>query len=286
MTFSDMCGAAYLLDKSSGITSRMATETVAKAWGFTKYGHAGTLDPDASGLLIVLLGKATKLSRFITSSEKRYSFGIEFGIRTDTDDTTGKILERRSADHLKRKDIQRVLESYSGNIIQKVPSYSAVKVNGVRAYKTARKGLIPDTPMKEVSVTDWKLMKFENSKAYLAATVSSGTYIRALARDIGHDLDVGGVSFAIRRLSIGRFDIERASREPDNPESLLEMTALLDAYESVTLSDSDKRLVSHGAKIDSTLTGTVVLLDEQGRLVAMSDGDGSSLRPFCVFIAD
>lgn len=286
MTFSDMCGAAYLLDKSSGITSRMATSSVARAWGFSKYGHAGTLDPDATGLLIVLLGKATRLSRFITSEEKRYSFGIEFGIRTDTDDTTGNILERRSAGHIKRKDIQRVLKRYTGNIIQKVPSYSAVKIDGVRAYKTARKGLLPDTPEKRVCVTDWKLMKYENSRASLAVTVSSGTYVRALARDIGSDLDVCGVAFDIRRLSIGSISIERASREPDNPESLLEMTDLLDEYERVILSDSDKRLISHGARLNSTLKGTVVLLDKQDRLVAMSEGDGSSLRPLCVFVAD
>ncbi len=286
MTFSHMCGAAYLLDKSSGITSRMATSTVAEAWGFSKYGHAGTLDPDATGLLIVLLGKATRLSRFITSGEKRYSFGIEFGIRTDTDDTTGNILERRSAGHIKQKDIQRVLKRYTGNIIQKVPSYSAVKIDGVRAYKTARKGLLPDTPEKRVHVCDWKLMKYENGKAYFAVTVSSGTYVRALARDIGNDLDVFGAAFDIRRLSIGSITIESSSREPDNPESLLSMTALLDAYESVILSDSDKQLISHGARIISTLTGTVALLDKQGRLVAMSEGDGSSLRPLCVFVSD
>lgn len=286
MTSSDMYGAVYLLDKSSGITSRMAASSVASAWGFSKYGHAGTLDPDATGLLIVLLGKATRLSRFITSEEKRYSFGIEFGIRTDTDDTTGNILERRSTGNLKQKDIQRVLERYTGNIIQKVPSYSAVRINGVRAYKTAREGLLPDTPEKRVHVCDWKMMKYENCKAYFAVTVSSGTYVRALARDIGNDLDVCGAAFDIRRLSIGDISIDRSSREPDNTESLLSMTALLDTYDSLILSDSDKHLISHGARLDSTLTGTVVLLDEQGRVVAMSEGDGSSLRPFCVLIAD
>lgn len=286
MTISDMSGAAYLLDKSSGITSRMATSSVAEAWRFSKYGHAGTLDPDATGLLIVLLGKATRLSRFITSDEKRYSFGIEFGIRTDTDDTTGNILERRSAGHIKQKDIQRVLKRYTGNIIQKVPSYSAVKIDGIRAYKTARKGRIPNTPEKRVRVTDWKLMKYENGKAYFSVTVSSGTYVRALARDIGNDLDVCGVAFDIRRLSIGSITVESSSREPDNPESLLEMTALLDGFESVILSDSDKQHISHGTRIISTLTGTVALLDKQGRLVAMSEGDGTSLRPLCVFITD
>ena len=89
-----------------------------------------------------------------------------------------------------------------------------------------------------------------------------------------------------RRISRGDISIERSSREPDNPESLLSMTALLDTYDSLILSDSDKRLISHGARLDSTLTGTVVLLDEQGRVVAMSEGDGSSLKPLCVLIAD
>ncbi len=234
----------------------------------------------------MLLGKATRLSRFITSDEKRYSFGIEFGIRTDTDDTTGNILERRSAGHINQKDIKRVLKRYKGNIIQKVPSYSAVKIDGVRAYKTARKGLLPDTPEKRVSVCDWKLMRYENGKGYFAVTVSSGTYVRALARDIGNDLDVCGAAFDIRRLSIGSISIESSSCEPDNPESLLEMPALLGAFESVILSDSDRQLISNGARINSTLKGTVVLLDKQGRLVAMSEGDGSSLKPLCVFITD
>ncbi len=278
-----MTGAAYLLDKSAGIYSRKAAQRVAKQWGYRKYGHAGTLDPDATGLLIVLLGRATRLSRFVTSSGKTYSFGIKLGIRTDTDDTGGTILETRPVPPITDEDILKVLCNYTGAITQKVPDYSAVRVDGERAYSLARKGLKPSTPVREVFTESWKLEELLESEVHLCVTVSSGTYIRALARDIGNELGTGGAAFDIRRTSIGAFSIEEASKETRNGRALLSMSDVLRDYKKAVLDEEQRLMVSHGGSVSGSLVGTVALLDKDDNLLAVAEGDGSILKPLCVF---
>ncbi|NOQ21924.1 MAG: tRNA pseudouridine(55) synthase TruB [Candidatus Aegiribacteria sp.] len=283
MTSPGMTGAAYLLDKSAGIYSRRAASRVAKQWGYRKYGHAGTLDPDATGLLIVLLGRATRLSRFISSSRKTYSFGIELGIRTDTDDTGGTVLEKRHVPPIVEEDILKVIRNYTGTINQKVPDYSAVRVDGVRAYSLARKGLKPSTPVREVYTENWKIEELMGSRIRLAVTVSSGTYIRAFARDIGNELGTGGAAFDIRRTSIGAFSIEEASKETRNNSSLLSMSDILRDYRKAVLDEEQRMIVSHGGNLKGHQLGTVVLLDKDDNLLAVAEGDGSILKPLCVF---
>ncbi|MEN8208521.1 MAG: tRNA pseudouridine(55) synthase TruB [Candidatus Fermentibacteria bacterium] len=282
MTSSRITGAAYLLDKSAGIYSRRAASSVAKQWGYRKYGHAGTLDPDATGLLIVLLGKATRLSRFVTSSMKSYSFGIKLGIRTDTDDTSGSIIETRSVPPITEEDILKVICSYTGNITQKVPDYSAVKVDGKRAYSLARKGLKPSTPVREVHTGNWKLEQLTEADISLSVTVSSGTYIRALARDIGNDLGTGGAAFDIRRTSIGVFDIKEASKDTRNSRSFLTMSELLRDYNKAVMDEKQRITVSHGGSVESSATGITALVDKDNNLLAVAEGDGNSLKPLCV----
>ncbi len=283
MTSPRMTGAAYLLDKSAGIYSRRAASRVAKQWGYRKYGHAGTLDPDATGLLIVLLGRATRLSRFISSSRKTYSFGIELGTRTDTDDTGGTILEKRPVPPIAVEDVLKVICNYTGAISQKVPDYSAVRVDGERAYSLARKGLKPSTPVREVYTEKWKLEELTGSEIHLSVTVSSGTYIRALARDIGNDLGTGGAAFDIRRTSIGAFSIEEASKETRNTRSLLSMSDVLRDYTKAVLDEEQRMTVSHGGTVKGHQDGIVALLDKDDNLLAVAEGDGNILKPICVF---
>jgi len=278
-----MTGAAYLLDKTAGIYSRRAASRVAKQWGYRKYGHAGTLDPDATGLLIVLLGKATRLSRFITSSIKTYSFGIKLGVRTDTDDTGGTVLESKPVPTFPEEDILKVLCNYTGAISQKVPDYSAVRVDGSRAYTLARKGLEPSTPVREVYTENWKFEDLMGPEVLLSVTVSSGTYIRALARDIGNELGTGGAAFDIRRTSIGAFSIEEASKDTRNKRSLLTMSDALRDYKKTVLGEEDRLTVSHGGSVSSAAIGTVALLDKDDNLLAVAQGDGNILKPLCVF---
>ena len=284
MTVSHMAGAAYLLDKSAGISSRSIASEVAKFWGYRKFGHAGTLDPDATGLLIVMMGKATRLSRFILSSRKTYSFGIELGIRTDTDDTAGTIIERKPVSNITKEDIIRVIGDFTGSIQQKVPSYSAVKINGRRAYSLARSGLMPSTPVREAYTENWEMKGFDGRKAYFSVTVSSGTYIRALARDIGNTLETGGAAFDIRRTSIGAFSVDEASSKKNDVSSRLSMTDILRKYERIVLDAEQSRIVSHGGKLSSNRTGILALLDKDNNLLAVAEGNGSMLKPLCVLV--
>jgi len=278
-----MPGAVYLLDKSAGIYSRKAASKVAENWGYKKFGHAGTLDPDATGILIVLMGKATRLSRFISQSRKAYSFGIELGIRTDTDDTGGTVLERKAVPKISENDILKVIEKYTGTIRQKVPGYSAVKIDGTRAYSIARKGLKPSTPVREVHTENWKLEGFQGTNVYFSVTVSSGTYVRALARDIGSELGTCGAAFNIRRTSVGVFGIEEASQDFDDEKSILSMAESLREYTRVVLDEAQRRTVSHGGKLQGHQVGKVALLDRDENLLAVAEGDGSILKPLCVF---
>lgn len=277
-------GAAYLLDKPAGITSRKAAAEAASYWKFRKFGHAGTLDPDATGLLVVLMGKATRLSRFLTSFSKTYSFGVQLGIRTDTDDLSGKVIERIPVEGVTEEDILSVLKEFTGILRQRVPSYSAVRVDGVRAYSLARKGGVPKTPVRTVRADNWVLHCWDGNRARLSATVSSGTYVRALARDLGEELGTGGTAFDIRRTRIDGLSVEEASRDPENPAALLSMSSVMRGFPYITLDDADTEKVSHGGTIAACREGMVALHDPDGKLLAIAEGDGSFLKPMCVLV--
>ena len=277
-------GAAYLLDKAAGSTSRKAAAAVAGSWGYRKFGHAGTLDPDATGLLIVLLGKATRLARFISSREKTYEFGIRLGMTTDTDDTGGMVLERRPVDGVSRESLMEAVRHFTGGFDQKVPSFSAVRVNGRRAYEMARKGEEPDTPVRRVTAENWRLISWDGSDARMSVTVSSGTYVRALARDIGDRLGTGGTAFCIRRTEIGDFDVEEASQAPDSPGSLMDMAGIMRGHSRRVLEAGEVTQVSHGSSIPGDQVGVTALLRPDGSLLAVAEGNGETLRPKCVMV--
>jgi tRNA pseudouridine55 synthase len=278
-----LAGAAYLMDKPRGFTSRRAGASAARSWGFRKYGHAGTLDPDATGLLIVLLGKATRLSRFITADSKRYAFGVRLGVVTDTDDLTGQILQTRGAEGISTDALMEALEALTGDILQKVPAFSAVRVGGVRSYRIARQGLTPDTPVRGATVSGWRIESMELPDIRLSVTVSAGTYVRALARDLGAALGTGGAAFDIRRLSVGAFSVEEASESPDDPRSMMDMSSLLRrCMPLLVLDPAEAGDAAAGRPLASRESGTVGLLDRDGTLVGVGEGDGTVIRPMCV----
>ncbi|MEA3267226.1 MAG: tRNA pseudouridine(55) synthase TruB, partial [Candidatus Fermentibacteria bacterium] len=199
-----MIGGVYLLDKAAGVTSRRSAMAVAKANGYKKYGHCGTLDPDATGLLVVLLGKATRLAPYISGDTKRYSFDMVTGILTDTLDMSGEILARADCAHISTDDVIAALGKYTGTFLQRVPLFSAVRINGKRGYKLARAGETPEMPERTVSVSDWSLGELSENRIALEVTVSSGTYVRALARDIGAAMGIPAIADNIRRTMAGK----------------------------------------------------------------------------------
>lgn len=280
-----MTGAVYILDKGAGVTSRKAAGKTARDFGFRKYGHCGTLDPDATGLLVVLLGRATRLASYLSGEQKRYSFTLVTGLSTDTLDMSGRVIEKADNSHVTPAMVEKALETVSGDIMQQVPLFSAVRVEGERGYRLARKGQAPEMPVRKVSVSRWKCGDLFDGKVSLEVTVSAGTYVRALARDIGTALGVPSVADSIRRIESGVFNLREASKDPDDPDSLLTMADCAGrVMTSVVLSGDDPRRISHGMAVSSNHIGTLALVDESGRLLATGRGDGSSIVPVTVLV--
>lgn len=201
-----------LIDKPKDYTSRDIVNIVSKKLQTKKVGHTGTLDPLATGLLVLCIGKTLKLSELLVSTKKEYIATMTFGIETDTLDITGNIVERDSkTKKITTKDIETVLKKYTGKIIQEVPKYSSVKVNGKKLYEYARKGEEVALPKREVEIFNIEpLSEINNNTFTFKCTVSKGTYIRSLIRDIGVSLGTYATMSDLRRTKQGIFNIEDA----------------------------------------------------------------------------
>lgn len=201
-----------LIDKPKDYTSRDIVNIVSKKLQTKKVGHTGTLDPLATGLLVLCIGKTLKLSELLVSTKKEYIATMTFGIETDTLDITGNIVKRDSkTKKITTKDIETVLKKYTGKIIQEVPKYSSVKVNGKKLYEYARKGEEVALPKREVEIFNIEpLSEINNNTFTFKCTVSKGTYIRSLIRDIGVSLGTYATMSALRRTKQGIFNIEDA----------------------------------------------------------------------------
>ncbi|PKN02913.1 tRNA pseudouridine(55) synthase TruB [Candidatus Dojkabacteria bacterium HGW-Dojkabacteria-1] len=216
-----MIDGILLIDKEVGITSYDAIRKLKKVLEKgQKIGHGGTLDPFASGLLLVLLGKATKLMERIHSLEKEYVVKGEFGFSTDTQDITGKVLEKNTLIPT-IDDIKKVVkESFLGNISQIPPMYSAKKVNGKKAYELARMGESVELKPKEVFIKEFEILQYEYPKIECRIVCSSGTYVRTLIHDLGISLGTYATAKELRRTCIGEFNISNALSSKDIKDGL------------------------------------------------------------------
>ncbi len=198
-----------LIDKPKGITSFSAVSAVKRKANEKRVGHTGTLDPMATGVLPVLLGRATALSSLILEGDKRYTAEIKLGITTDTDDITGEVLSQKSV-NVTQEDVEDCLKGFLGKISQTPPAYSAIKKDGVRLYKLAREGKQVEIPARHVEIYEINLLSPLNEQGVfqIDILVSKGTYIRSLARDIGEKLGCGATLTALRRTKAGTFSIE------------------------------------------------------------------------------
>lgn len=198
-----------LLDKAAGISSQRAVHEVQRALGAAKAGHGGTLDPMAEGLLPVLLGSATKLSRFLLEGDKGYTAGLLLGCVTDTLDTTGTVLERRPVATTERQ-LSNALAQFRGQISQVPPMYSALSVGGKKLYKLARKGIEVERRPREVTIHRLELLHWDGREAAIAVDCSKGTYIRSLIADLGEALGCGACMSSLRRTAAAGFRVEDA----------------------------------------------------------------------------
>ncbi len=198
-----------LLDKPQGLSSNAALQEVKRLFEARKAGHTGSLDPLATGVLPLCLGEATKVSQFLLDSDKRYRAGIKLGIRTDSGDSEGDVIEQQDASQITTAQIAKALENFRGEIEQVPPMHSAIKVDGVPLYKMARKGVEIEREARRVHIYSLELLAHKGDEIELDIACSKGTYIRTIADDLGTSLGCGAHITSLRRTVAGDFDESR-----------------------------------------------------------------------------
>ena len=198
-----------LVDKPQGLTSHDVVDRLRRKLSMKRIGHAGTLDPMATGLLIMLIGKATKTSQYLISLGKTYEGTIHFGIETDSQDADGEIVaEKPLPDDLSTETISREMAQFLGDQYQTPPMFSAKKIDGVPLYKMARKGKTVEREPRFIRINEFKLLRFESPELDFRMSSSKGTYVRTVAHDLGRKLGCGAHLTSLRRTHIDQFDIE------------------------------------------------------------------------------
>jgi tRNA pseudouridine55 synthase len=252
-----------LVDKEAGFTSHDVVQKVRRILKQKKIGHCGTLDPDATGLLLLTLGTATRLTRFLIRAPKVYEGLVQLGVATDTYDASGQVLAQAPAEAvaaLTREQVAAAMQAFEGDIEQKPPPYSAKKVNGVKFYELARRGEeVPDEP-KEVTVYELApISELENGRLRFRLACSSGTYARGLAHDLGAALGVGGHLAELRRMKIGTFEVDSAANLARLEEAMTAGQPPADAwipfdqiplpFGEVTADPQQENRISHGQTV-------------------------------------
>jgi tRNA pseudouridine55 synthase len=284
-----------VVDKPAGCTSHDVVAKLRKVYGQRKVGHAGTLDPDATGVLLVGLGRATRLLRYLSESGKAYEGRVVFGIATSTLDAAGEVLDQRPMP-ITRDDVERVLPRFLGDIEQLPPMVSAVKVGGRRLHELARAGEEVERVPRPVHVDRFEVVGFEPGaypQAEIEVECGSGTYVRSLAADLGAALGGCAHLAALRRTRVGSFTLAEAHPlaeiEADPPAAVLPLATAMRDLERVDVDDEQARAVSHGvsfapAALSVLGDGPYALIGPDGALLAVYDTRGAALRPAVVVV--
>ena len=277
-----------LVDKPAGLTSHDVVLRIRRVLATRAVGHTGTLDPFATGLLVALVGRATRLARFVEAQPKRYLATARLGLATDTDDATGAPLgEAVDVAHLGEAAVRSALAGFLGEQQQRPPRYSAKHVDGQRSYRLARRGEGVDPAAATVTVHQVELVRFAPPDVEFRVTVSPGTYVRALARDLGERLGVGGHLTALRREAIGGLRVADAvALDRLTREAVLPVRAVLRHLPAVELDEPGRIAVRHGRALpaEAGAEGLVALL-RGGEVVAVARAADGWLRPSVVLEA-
>ncbi len=200
-----------LVDKPGGMTSHDVVARIRRNFRFRKVGHGGTLDPMATGLLLLLIGRGTKLSQEVMSSDKTYEGVMHLGLVTDTQDADGQVIDERDAAGATRELLETEMQKWTGDVMQTPPMVSAIKKNGVPLYKLARKGKTVEREPRLLHIYDFELLEFDSPRASFRLKCTKGTYVRTLCADIGEALGCGAFLEQLRRTSSGRFSVDQAT---------------------------------------------------------------------------
>ncbi len=286
-----------VVDKPVGLTSHDVVQVIRKGTNIRRAGHTGTLDPRASGVLVVLVGPAVRLSEYVSASDKRYQAIIRLGATTDTYDEEGSVLSNSPVE-ITEEQFETALKQFIGEIEQVPPPYSAVKVNGKKAYEMAREGEEVELTPRIINVYNLELLEWAPPEAVIDVYCSSGTYVRSLANDLGSTLGCGAHLVGLRRTKSGRFTLRdavplRKLRDAFEDGSwyqyLIPAAEALSDWPIVELDVEKMDAIRHGHRIPSTpeSTGWARGISEQGELVALlqHDDETSEWQPKKVFFS-
>jgi tRNA pseudouridine55 synthase len=287
-----------VLDKPIGMTSTTAVAAVHRIFKAKKAGHAGTLDPLASGVLPIALGEATKTVPFVQEGRKIYRFTVRFGIETDTEDAEGKETARSSS-RPSREEVDALLPAFTGTILQTPPQFSALKVGGERAYDLARGGETVELAPREIEIESFSLIEMPDADhAEFEVECGKGTYVRSLARDIGRKLGCLGHVSRLRRMRVGDFaeegtvnlmQLEQAAADEAALHALLQPVAAgLQSLPAVKVSEPDAQRLAQGQSVflrgrDAPVFEGPVSVSVSGNLVALAEMEAGALHPRRIF---
>lgn len=267
-----------LVDKSSGITSHDVVAIVRRATRVKKVGHAGTLDPMATGLLVLGLGRATRLLRFLGDLPKTYEGTFRLGVETDTLDAEGDVTGELPV-AVTDADIARAMAAKLGESLQRPPAFSAAKVGGRKLYDAARRGEMLRADPRSITVDRYELIARNGVDVDFVAVVSGGTYVRVLAADVGSALGCGAHLTRLRRTAIGSFAVEDAS-PPDEAGDLLPLERAVAHLPRLELEPEEARVARHGSILGPAgIDGPYAVFDPEGGLIAIYRDDGPKARP-------
>jgi len=271
-----------LVDKPKGITSHDAIDLVRRALGTRKVGHAGTLDPMATGLLLIGVGRATRLLRFLGELPKTYEGVARLGIETTTLDADGDITSERPIDAVDTDQVSSAMSALVGDSMQTPPAYSAVKVGGRTSYRAARRGETLESAPRPIHVQRFDLETFDGRDAAFTVTCSGGTYVRVLVAEVGSALGCGAHLAALRRTAIGPFSAEEATG-PGAPGSPLPVERIVSHLPRFDLDQEEAIAAGHGRILaPAGLHGPYGVFDPEGRLVGVYEDEETKARPLVI----
>lgn len=287
-----------VVDKPVGLTSHDVVQVIRKGTNIRRAGHTGTLDPRASGVLVVLVGPAVRLSEYVSASDKRYQATVRLGTSTDTYDADGRIISTSPVDKITEAQFEDALKNFVGEIEQVPPPYSAIKIKGRKAYEMAREGEEIELEPRRIKVYSLELLEWAPPEAVIDVYCSSGTYVRSLAHDVGEKLGCGAHLVGLRRTKSGRFTLRdavplRKLRDAFEDgswyQNLIPAAEALSDWPSIELDQDQVVAIRHGHRIpaDNQSADMARGISEQGELVALLEfmPDANEWQPKKVFFS-
>lgn len=283
----NVVSGVLVVDKPIGLTSHDVVQVIRRGTGIRRAGHTGTLDPRASGVLVVLIGPAVRLSEYVSASDKRYQATIHLGATTDTYDSEGKVTSSTPVQNIPEEKFLETLQQFVGEIEQVPPPYSAIKVKGRKAYEMARQGEEVDLQPRKIQVYSLDILEWAPPEVVIDVYCSSGTYVRSLAHDLGRALGTGAHLIGLRRTKSGRFTLRDAvplRRLKESFEAgdwykfLIPAAEALGDWSLVELDADQVELVRHGHRVPAEpgSSGWARGVSQQGDLVALLEYDDQS----------